>query len=71
MEDNVDDSWVAEKKRNIVYNKYLPYSDRLEEESQVIFREIKENLYRSVALRELKPGVVLWTNRLYVYVMVA
>lgn len=71
MEDNVDDSWVAEKKRNIVYNKYLPYSDQLEEESQVIFREIKENLYRSVALRELKPGVVLWTNRLYVYVMVA
>ncbi|PIK56150.1 putative proteasome activator complex subunit 4 isoform X2 [Apostichopus japonicus] len=70
MEDNVDDSWVAEKKRNIVYNKYLPYSDRLEEESQVIFREIKENLYRSVALRELKPGVVLWTNRLYVYVQI-
>lgn len=68
MEEDRENSWIVEKKRNIVYNKYLPYSDRLEQESQAIFLEIKENLYRFVALRDLKPGVVLWTNRLYVYV---
>ncbi|KAJ8044540.1 Proteasome activator complex subunit 4 [Holothuria leucospilota] len=65
-----DPNYQAENKRKIVYNKYLPYAENLEEESRTIFRTIKENLYRSVALRELRPGVLQWTNRLYIYIQI-
>ncbi|KAL6256285.1 hypothetical protein P5V15_012401 [Pogonomyrmex californicus] len=51
----------------LVYNKFLPYADELEAESQMCLAEIKENLGRAVMLRELKPGCVCWVTRLNLY----
>lgn len=50
--------------KDIVYNKLLPYADRLDEESNDILSKIKGNLGRAVQLRELWPGVLFWTRKL-------
>lgn len=50
--------------KELVYNKLLPYADKLDVESQVWLAQIKGNLGRAVMLRELKPGCVFWTSRL-------
>ena len=47
-----------------IYNSLMPYSDRLDDESKEMWTDIKVNLGRSVALRELRPGYVMWTGRL-------
>ncbi|EFN87710.1 proteasome activator complex subunit 4B [Harpegnathos saltator] len=56
--------------KEIVYNKFLPYADEIDAESQIMFAEIKENLGRAVMLREIKPGCCLWSSRLrnYLYI---
>ncbi|XP_078590168.1 proteasome activator complex subunit 4-like isoform X2 [Branchiostoma floridae x Branchiostoma japonicum] len=54
--------------KEIVYNKLLPYADCLDSESNEFLSEIKSNLGRAVALRELKPGAVHWTARLGTYI---
>lgn len=51
--------------KELVYNKLLPYADELDAESQMLLTEIKENLGRAVMLREIRPGCVLWSNKLY------
>ena len=48
----------------IVYNSLLPYSDKFDEESKEMWEEIKTNLGKAVALRELRPAFVMWNNRL-------
>ncbi|XP_034040183.1 proteasome activator complex subunit 4A isoform X2 [Thalassophryne amazonica] len=53
--------------KDIVYNKLLPYADRLDEESNDILCKIKNNLGRAVQLRELWPGVLFWTRKLSMY----
>lgn len=50
--------------KDIVYNKLLPYADRLDEESNEILSKIKGNLARAVQLREIWPGVLFWTRKL-------
>lgn len=50
--------------KDIVYNKLLPYADRLDDESNDILSKIKGNLGRAVQLRELWPGVLFWTRKL-------
>ncbi|XP_029164235.1 proteasome activator complex subunit 4B-like isoform X2 [Nylanderia fulva] len=52
--------------KEMMYNRFLPYADSLDKESQEWLAEIKGNLGRAVMLRELNPGCVLWTNRLNV-----
>lgn len=47
-----------------VYNKLLPYADKLDEESNRLFIDIKTNLVKSVLAREIRPGCALWTSRL-------
>ena len=47
-----------------VYNKLLPYSSQLDDESNQFLGEVKGNLSRAVQLRELRPGVWHWTTRL-------
>uniref|UniRef100_A0A671S4I9 Proteasome activator complex subunit 4B-like n=1 Tax=Sinocyclocheilus anshuiensis TaxID=1608454 RepID=A0A671S4I9_9TELE len=58
-------SFVPQKE--IVYNKLLPYADKLHRESNDILAQIKGNLGRAVQLRELWPGVLLWTRKLSTY----
>uniref|UniRef100_A0A3B4EMS0 Proteasome activator Blm10 mid region domain-containing protein n=1 Tax=Pygocentrus nattereri TaxID=42514 RepID=A0A3B4EMS0_PYGNA len=53
--------------KDIVYNKLLPYADKLDNESNVILARIKGNLARAVQLRELWPGVLFWTRKLSTY----
>lgn len=50
--------------KDIVYNKLLPYADRLDDESNDILSKIKGNLGRAVQLREIWPGVLFWTRKL-------
>ncbi|XP_054654643.1 proteasome activator complex subunit 4A [Dunckerocampus dactyliophorus] len=53
--------------KDIVYNKLLPYADKLDEESNNILSSIKGNLGRAVQLREIWPGVLFWTRKLSTY----
>ena len=53
--------------KEVVYNKHLPYADKLDEEADGLFAEIKRNLTSAVLLRELRPGVLFWSNRLEKY----
>lgn len=54
--------------KEVIYNKLLPYSDCLDHEARVVLEEIKYNLGRSVALRELRPGALHWCDRLFRFV---
>ena len=51
--------------KEIVYNRLLPYSDRLDREAAELLAEIKANLSRAVLLRELWPGVAFWSKKLF------
>lgn len=50
--------------KEIVYNRFLPYKDQLDEESNKFLSEIKYNLGRAVIFKETSPGVLYWSNRL-------
>ncbi|XP_071961962.1 proteasome activator complex subunit 4-like [Antedon mediterranea] len=54
--------------KEIIYNKVLPYSESVDEESNSQIADIKANLARSVQLKELRPGVAYWTARLHTYI---
>lgn len=54
--------------REIIYNKLLPYADKLDEESNKLFIDIKTNLAKAVLAREMRPGCMVWTTRLNKYV---
>lgn len=43
------------------FNKLLPYADRIDDESFSMFSEIKENLARTLVLRDIDPGFCYWT----------
>lgn len=46
-------------------NKYLPYADELDDESQLFLASIKENLAKAVAMRDMNPGVGIYASRLH------
>lgn len=50
--------------KEIVYNKLLPYGERLEAEAARFLAQIKGNLARAVQLQELWPGGLFWTRKL-------
>ena len=50
--------------KEILCNRLLPYSEKLDTESCQLFATIKTNLARTICLRELRPGFVIWTSRL-------
>lgn len=51
------------QKENPISN-LLPYSQKLDEDSQTLLKDIKGNLGRCVLLREFEPGCLVWTTRL-------
>ena len=63
MEDRHEILGFVPQKENI-YNKLLPYSADIDEESQNVLAEIKSNLGRSVQLRDLKFGAGHWVGQL-------
>jgi len=50
------------------YNKLLPYSAQLDDESQEMLKDIKGQLGKCVMLKELKPGCIVWCLRLQKYI---
>ena len=50
--------------RPSVYNNFLPYNDKLDEESNKFLSEIKYSLGRAVVFKEISPGILYWSNRL-------
>ncbi len=54
--------------KELVFNKSLPYSSELDEESLNFLSEIKTNLSKAIQLRELRPGCVTWVWRLTRYI---
>ncbi|KAM6956793.1 proteasome activator complex subunit 4A [Aplochiton taeniatus] len=67
MKKDVSDTLGFFPQKDIVYNKLLPYAEKLDEESNDILSKIKENLGRAVQLREIWPGVLFWTRKLSTY----
>jgi proteasome activator subunit 4 len=47
-----------------IYSRLLPYADALDAESNAVLAEIKENLARSVQLRDIKLGASHWAVQL-------
>ncbi|XP_068082035.1 proteasome activator complex subunit 4A [Anabrus simplex] len=54
----------------VIFNKVLPYSDRIDVESQRLLNDIKENLGKALLLREIRPGAGIWADLLFRYVRV-
>ncbi|CAH0386282.1 unnamed protein product [Bemisia tabaci] len=54
--------------KEIPFNKYLPYADELDAESEQYLAEIKANLARAIMLREMEPGIDIWSFRLEKYI---
>lgn len=54
--------------KEIYCNKYLPYADQLDDESQLALTQLKEFLAKSVALREITPSVSEAMARLLMYI---
>ncbi|XP_076463728.1 proteasome activator complex subunit 4B-like [Babylonia areolata] len=54
--------------RESIYCRLLPYADELDEESNGHLAEIKENLAKSVQLRDTKIGTSHWTVQLTKYI---
>lgn len=51
--------------QNEIYcNKFLPYADGLDAESQTQLVALKNNLAKAVAVREINPSVGICLNRL-------
>ena len=46
----------------------MPYFNRVKENAFNEFEEIKENLAKSIAFNELRPGFTHWTNRLQTFI---
>ncbi|KAG9338370.1 hypothetical protein JZ751_025929 [Albula glossodonta] len=68
MKKDVSEALGFVPQKEIVYNKLLPYADKLDEESNEILAQIKGNLARAVQVRELWPGVLFWTRKLSTYI---
>ncbi|KAG1668701.1 Proteasome activator complex subunit 4 [Nymphon striatum] len=54
--------------RENIYTNYLPYSDRVDEESQIHLTDIKENLSKAVLLKDIRPGLYRWADALERYI---
>lgn len=54
--------------KELFCNKFLPYADRLDDESQAMLENIKNNLGKAAAMREITPGVSIYVARLMKYI---
>ncbi|XP_014668208.1 PREDICTED: proteasome activator complex subunit 4-like [Priapulus caudatus] len=54
--------------KNSIYNELLPYAEDIKEEAEIHLSLIKENIGRSVLMKELRPGVLFWTAKLNKYI---
>jgi proteasome activator subunit 4 len=47
-----------------IYNKFSPFDEFINEQSSMLFDEIRENLSRTIRFGELEPGFTIWSNKL-------
>ena len=50
------------------YIQQLPYFDKIKENAFKEFEEIKLNIAEALAVNELRPGFVYWSNRLMIFI---
>ncbi|XP_046402715.1 proteasome activator complex subunit 4A-like [Ischnura elegans] len=71
LDDNADSNSTRnlgfKPQKELIYNKLLPYADKLDEESNCMFAEIKANLGKCVMQREIQPGCGIWCTQLAKY----
>ncbi|XP_062621766.1 LOW QUALITY PROTEIN: proteasome activator complex subunit 4B-like [Saccostrea cucullata] len=51
-----------------IYNKFLPYAENIDDESNAALAEIKGNLAKAVLLRDVKVGATFWVGQLTRYI---
>ncbi|XP_050071762.1 proteasome activator complex subunit 4A-like [Anopheles maculipalpis] len=54
--------------KELFCNKFLPYADKLDDESQANLESIKNNLGKVVAMREMGPAVMMSIRNLVTYI---
>ncbi|XP_076047764.1 proteasome activator complex subunit 4-like isoform X2 [Oratosquilla oratoria] len=59
-----EDTFGFKPQKEVVYNKLLPYSGKLQEEILEHLKCIKENLAKAVILRDIRPGCIHWVAKL-------
>lgn len=64
MEDNRTSSLGFKPRKEVVYNKLLPYHEQLDREIVEQICDIKENLAKAVILRDIRPGCIHWVSKL-------
>jgi proteasome activator subunit 4 len=47
-----------------IYNKFSPFDEFINEQSSMLFDEIRENLSHTIQLGELEPGFTIWSYKL-------
>ncbi len=51
-----------------IFLQQLPYFDKIKSNGFVTYEEIKKNILLSIALNEIRPGLIHWSNRLIVFI---
>jgi hypothetical protein len=51
-----------------IYVQQLPYFDKIKVNAFSAFEEIKLNITEALAVNELRPGFVHWSNRLIIFI---
>lgn len=51
-----------------IFLQQLPYFDKIKQNAFQAFEEIQTNLAECIALNEIRPGFVHWTNRLIIFI---
>lgn len=51
-----------------IYVQQLPYFDKIKLNAFTAFEEIKLNITEALAVNELRPGFVHWSNRLIIFI---
>lgn len=46
------------------FNRYLPYTEKLNDEADKLLGDIKTNLARCVLVGDIDPGCIYWSNML-------
>ena len=44
-------------------NGFLPFREQIDEQASLAFREVRENLSRTVQCGELTPGLIIWSEK--------
>ncbi len=50
-----------------IFIQQLPYFDKIKAHAYQAFNEIKKNILESVAINEIRPGLVHWSNRFIIF----